>query len=255
MKSLTIDTQQGCLELATELTHGPRLFDDLGQPTEAVTRYTGDRVTQDLERCVMAGALRLLGCSDREISKACGCDTRSIPLMLDAAEKAGRIPALKDRLVKLTGHNAERAQIALADMLNRASNGHVTAELAAMIKAVATAGGINTTNLQLLTGAATEIVEVRAGAGRAEIEAWWREMAVDVTPKDGQSPETDRNPQQSGHPLAVTRLDDTAGAALGGDDGAGPASAADPRGGGATGRGAGESDRLTGLQNLGKGAS
>ena len=187
--TVTADLSQSCLDLAVELTRGGEFFDQFGQPTEAVLRYTGDRVMQDQERCLMAGALRLLRCSDRQIAKAVGCDVRSIPLMLRAAEKSGRIPALKERLTHLTGDNAEAAQIALANLLGRASEGSGDIDLAAMIKAVATAGGIATQNLQLLTGGPTEILELKVGAGREAIEAWAREVAapVDITPKDLQS--------------------------------------------------------------------
>lgn len=171
---------QSCLDLAVELTRGAELFDKFGQPTEALLRYTGDRVIQDEERCLWVGALRLLEMSDRKIAEVIGCDTRSIPLMLRAAEKSGRIPALKERLTQLTGTNAERAQIALGALLNRAAEGKGDMDLAAMIKAVSTAGGINTQNLQLLTGGPTEILELKVGAGRQEIEDWARSLAIPV---------------------------------------------------------------------------
>lgn len=175
-----MELTQSCLELAIELTRGGEFFDKFGEPTEAVLRYTGDRVLMDQERCLMVGALRLLEFSDRQIAKAVGCDTRSIPLMLAAAEKSGRIPALKDRLTRLTGTNAERAQIALGNLLIKAAEGSGDVDLAAMIKATATAGGINTQNLQLLTGGPTEILELKVGAGRQEIEDWARSLAVPI---------------------------------------------------------------------------
>lgn len=196
MKHLDDATKQGCLALANELTKGPALFDEFGKPTDSVLRYTGSRLLGDTERCIFVGALRLLGCSDRQIAAVAQCDVRSIPLMLVEAEKTGRIPALKDRLIQFTGQNAERAQIALAELLERAT-GNVTMELAAMIKAVATAGGINTQNTQLLTGSATEIVQVRVSAGREEIERWARENFIDVTPVDQQSTGPARIPQQT----------------------------------------------------------
>lgn len=207
-KNVTTEVTQTCLELAVELTHGPRFFDDRGNPTDSLERYTGSRVTQDAERCLMAGALRLLECSDRQIADALRCDVRSIPLMLRQAEKTGRIPALKDRLAQITGTNAERSQLALASLLNRAADGGCSVDLAAMIKAVATTGGIATQNLQLLTGGPTEILELRVGAGREEIERWARELAIPVdaqvvptpgrSPTDLESAETAQNPQQSG---------------------------------------------------------
>ena len=176
----TGELTQSCLEIAVELTHGPRMFDDRGHATDAVERYTGGRLTQDTDRCLVAGALRLLECSDRQISEALHCDVRSIPLMLREAEKSGRVPALKERLAQLTGTNAERSQIALGALLNRAADGNGDMDLAAMIKAVATAGGIATQNLQLLTGQPTEILALRVGAGREEIERWARDLAIPV---------------------------------------------------------------------------
>ena len=198
------EMSQTCLELAIELTQGPRLFDDFGKPTEEVERYTGRRVLQNTERCLMAGAFRLLEWSDRQISEALKCDVRSIPLMLREAEKTGRIPALKDRLAQITGTNAERAQIALGMLLNKAADGTCNLDLAAMIKGVSTAGGIATQNLQLLTGGPTEILELRVGAGREEIEAWAKQMAVPIEaevvtdpPIDLESAENTTNPSQT----------------------------------------------------------
>jgi hypothetical protein len=153
----------------------------------------------------VAGALRILVYSDRQIAEALHCDVRSIPLMLRAAEKTGRIPALKDRLSQLTGTNAERAQIALGNLLEKASTGNGDMDLAAMIKAVATAGGIATQNLQLLTGGPTEILQLQVGAGREEIEAWARSLAVPVeatviseaaTPIDSEATGTGTKPLQ-----------------------------------------------------------
>ena len=180
MKQLPPSFSQNCLELALELTKGPELFDARGKPTSTAERYNGKRVANDDERSLMVGALRLLQCSDRQIASVVKCDVRSIPLMLRAAEKSGRIPALKERLSAMTGENAERAQIALRALLERASTGEGDVDLASMIKAVATAGGINTTNFQLLTGGPTEILELKVGAGREEIDAWARSLAIPI---------------------------------------------------------------------------
>ena len=249
-KPPTLELTQSCLDLAVELTRGAALFDRFGEPTEAILRYTGDRVIQDEERCLMVGALRLLECSDRQIAKAVGCDVRSIPLMLRSAEKGGRIPALKERLAQLTGSNAERAQLALAQLLNRAADGNGDIDLAAMIKAVATAGGINTQNLQLLTGGPTEILELKVGAGRAEIEEWARSLAVPIeatvsTPQDSTSRAEAAKPLQTQANPATGHVEDTAAS------GPNPPAAGDPtRGPGAGGvppdAGAGEADRSNG---------
>lgn len=206
---------QTCMELAVELTRGPELFNARGEPTEFLERYTGSRVTQDLERCLIAGALRSLECSDRKIAAALNCDVRSIPLMIEAAERSGRIPALKERLAKLTGRNAERAQIALGELLGLVADGKRDLELAATIKAVATAGGIATQNLQLLTGGPTEILELRVGAGRAEIEEWAKQVAVPVeatvttAPIDSASAGTTGKPMQNGDIAVPGHAQDT----------------------------------------------
>lgn len=245
-----VTAQQSCFDLAMELTRGPEFFTETGQPTDAVLRYTGERLEQDGQRCLVVGALRLLGCSDREIARVVKCDVRSIPLMLEEAEKSRRIPALKDRLSKLTGTNAERCQIALAELLDRASGGSVSVELAAMIKAVSTAGGINTQNLQLLTGGATEILEVRAGAGRAEIEGWMRDVVAEApaidAPVDLQSPGNAAKPLQIAANDGYEAASDTSAAAGGASlDGIAPGA------GGVTtdGVGAGD-DGLTGSKIL-----
>ena len=168
------------MELATELSQQPALFSEIGLPTPSLERYTGSRVSNDDERCVLAAALRLLQASDREIAAAVKCDVRSIPLMLRAAEKSGRIPALKERLVTLTGANAESASIALQRLLDDATHYGPNDERASMIKAVATALGITTEKYLLLTGSATEIVEHRVAVGRDEMEAWAKANSIPI---------------------------------------------------------------------------
>lgn len=177
------DAQQlalSCVDLAKEIAHGPAFFNSKGELTDAVVRYTGGRVTQDSERCVLAGALRLLHYSDRKIGEALGCDVRSIPLMVRQAEQSGRIPALKERLQAVVGHNAEQSSIVLAQLLDRAAAGEDSIELSAMVKAVGQVNSFQIDKNQLLTGAATEIIEVRVGAGQAEREAWAKANSIPI---------------------------------------------------------------------------
>ena len=128
----------------------------------------------------MVGALRLLGATDRQIEAACHVTRRSIPVILADLEKTGRVTPLKDRLALLIGDNAERAAIALRELLDQAVDEPASIELAGMIKAVATAVGITVEKHALLTGGATERIETMVGAGRGEIEAWAREFAIPV---------------------------------------------------------------------------
>ncbi len=177
-----------CESVARDLMSQPellaRVFDEPAAEPEpkaqTVQRYTGARSTLDEARNLKVGALRLLGASDREIARACGCTTRTIPIVLRDLEKAGRLTALKERLAMLTGDNAERAQLALRGLLDRAQDGESDMDLAAMIKSTATAAGILTDKALLLTGNATEIVEVRVRAGRDEIEEFARAHAVPI---------------------------------------------------------------------------
>lgn len=186
------------MDVAKELLEQPALFSEFdGLPglspvpggTTAVARYTGERSTSSQydERNLKVGALRLLGASDREIEQACGVTRRTIPLILAALEKAGRITPLKERLAVLTGQNAERANIALRALLDQVHDDSGSIELAAMIKAVSTAMGISVEKYLLTTGQATEIVETRSGAGRAEFEAWWKEQVIPVQTVAGES--------------------------------------------------------------------
>lgn len=170
-------------ELISELLpeDKPRSF--LPEPaTRSVQRYTGDRSTspEHEQRNLMIGALRLLGASDREIETACHITRRSIAPILVDLEKTGRITPLKQRLAALVGDNAEQSALALRALLDKAQRGTESIELAGMIKATATALGITVEKLQLLTGAATEILEVRGAAGRDEIEAWAKQFAIPV---------------------------------------------------------------------------
>lgn len=173
---------QTCMELAQELSAVPELFSSRNEPAPffAEPRYSGSRVTLDAQRCVMVGALKLLGCSDREIARVAKCDVRSIPLMVEELERSGQIPALKQRLEKSLGSNAEASGIALKRMLDKAADGFESVELAAMIKAAATALGITVEKLQLVTGQATEIVEHKGGAGREAVESWARANAIEI---------------------------------------------------------------------------
>ena len=172
-------------ELISELLpeERPRTFlADLPGSSPAVKRYTGARSTQPEheERNLMVGALLLLGATDRQIEAACHVTRRSIPVILADLEKTGRVTPLKDRLALLIGDNAERAAIALRELLDQAVDEPASIELAGMIKAVATAVGITVEKHALLTGGATERIETMVGAGRGEIEAWAREFAIPV---------------------------------------------------------------------------
>lgn len=178
------------MDVARELLEQPTLFSEFdGIPglspaagPAAIARYTGDRSTgpQHDERNLKVGALRLLGASEREIEQACGVTRRSIPVILAALEKAGRITPLKERLAQLTGENAERANIALRQLLDQVKDDAGSMELASMIKAVGTVMGISVEKYLLTTGQATEIVETRSGAGRAEFETWWKEQVIPI---------------------------------------------------------------------------
>lgn len=183
-------------DVARDLIEQPELLDGLLPdarprtflaPSPAVQRYTGARSTGSghEERNLLVGALRLIGASDREIEAAChakglSITRRSIPLILQDLEKTRRITPLKERLAELVGDNAEQSALALRTLLDRAFTGTESIELAGMIKAVATSLGITTQNLQLLTGAATEILEVRVGTGRDEVEAWAKANAIPI---------------------------------------------------------------------------
>jgi hypothetical protein len=202
---------QTAQDVARELISQPQLFsffdgEDGFSPTPAaVQRYTGERSTGDDQRNLFVGAMRLLGASDRQIEDACkargfGLTRRTIPLILEELERSQRITPLKQRLALAIGDNAERANIALRVLLDKAVNGTVDLDLAAMIKAVGTVVGITTEKYLLTTGQATEIVETRTGAGREAFDQWWKEAvapiqatvtpAVDAPPSDSTSAET-----------------------------------------------------------------
>ena len=186
------------MELALELSSQPRLFSDKGVPEPSLLKVlNGSRLERDEQRCLAACALRMLHRSDREIAATLHCDVRSIPLLLAAAEKSGRIPALKERLTLLAGANAETANIALGAFLDAATTGKGDLEDAAMIKSLATAAGISTEKYLLLTGSATEIVEHRIGAGREEMEAWARQNAIPIEPIDSGSNQNEPKALQS----------------------------------------------------------
>ena len=178
-----------CRALALELMQQPEFFETYRKelphtpaqpvPRLALTRYTGGRAGADEQANLRVGAMRLLGLSDRAIERECGVDRRTIPFRLHALEKARRIPAVKARLEMLTGDLAERSGLVLSCLLDRAQD-EWTVELAAMVKATATAFGITVEKLQLLTGSPTEIIGHTGTDGRAEIEEMVRQFGVPI---------------------------------------------------------------------------
>ncbi len=151
---------KSCQDVAAELLSQRDFFDfhrdDLKQDERELTapRYSGLR-SNDEETNLRVGAMRLLGFSDRAIERECGVDRRTIPHRLEWCVSAGRIPAQKDRLLRLVGESAEKSGMALPELLDRARAGETSTELAGMIKSVATALGITVEKVQLLTGAPT----------------------------------------------------------------------------------------------------
>lgn len=243
-----------CKTIAAELCSQPelmagvfleneeKLLPEERKRVDAVKRFTGARSTSDEQRLLMVGALRLLGASDREIARACGVSRNSVPVLMRELERTGRVEPLKDRLVKTVGDNAERSSILLKVLMERALDGEVSQELAAMLKA---AGGVNCfqlEKLQLLTGQATERIETVVAAGRDEIERFLRSAATPIeavtVTEDSKSSGLAANAGE----IAATALDVTdvsrVGVGLdGGDqaqdgDGGSAAAATDTRGGG-----------------------
>lgn len=209
-----------CQDVAAELLSQRDFFDfhreEFKQSERELTaaRYSGLR-SNDEETNLRVGAMRLLGFSDRHIERECGIDRRTIPHRLEWCAQAGRIPAQKDRLLRLVGESAEKAGMALPELLERVRAGETSTELASLVKAVATALGITVEKVQLLTGSPTEILEQRVGAGREQIESWWREMAVPVqatsVPIESASTEITTETQQSTPQMAAGHVPDTAG--------------------------------------------
>ena len=221
VKALIEQQVSTCAAVAQELLRQRDFFDFHRDHLPAsrrelpAPRYTGAR-SDDEATNLRVGAMRLLGFSDRAIERECGVDHRTIPHRIDWCVQTNRIPAQKERLLQRVGEVAEKSGIILNCLLNRAHEGECSTDLASMIKAVATSLGITVEKVQLLTGSPTEILETRAGAGREEIEAWWREHAVQieatVTPtSDSASTQIATELQQTSHSMAVGHEPDTSG--------------------------------------------
>jgi len=213
-----------CEEAAMEMVLQPEFaafFRDLndarpetaldGPPRRYV--YTGNKSQVDDQTRLKIGALRLLGASDREIERQLHIDARSIPAQLRTLEATGQLPALKERLLHLVGDNAERSSLLLTVLLNKGMDGTISIELAAMLKAVGSVNCFQLEKYQLLTGQPTEILEQRVGAGRDEIERWWREQAIpvhaEVLPNDSASTVDASKPQQKALPATPGHEPDT----------------------------------------------
>lgn len=240
MNEALTQLHQTCQDVATDLLSQPDFFsrhrDDLPLTEQSLPRperYTGDR-SDDEPTNLRVGAMRMLGFSDRAIERECGVDRRTIPHRLAWLEKTKRIPAVKDRIVAVTANNAETSGLVLADLLSRATK-DISTDMAAMIKAVATAHGITVEKLQLLTGSPTEILETRVGAGRDEQEAFWASVRanaiqVETAADDSASADKRTKPKQTTHTEAAGHAPDTSespddrtkpAAALGDDGGRG----------------------------------
>lgn len=177
-----------CTDVARSLMEQRTFFEDLRDDlplserqlvAQHGERYSGAR-SDDEATNLLVGAMRLLGCSDRAIEKKAGVDRRTIPFRLRNLEKAGRIPALKERLLVIVGEVAEQSGIVVSHLLAQVLASPGDADLAAMLRSVGQVNSFAVTQTQLLTGAPTEIVEHRAGAGRAEIEAFWKDAAIPI---------------------------------------------------------------------------
>lgn len=203
-----------CQSLADEIARGPSFFDARGKITTAVDRYTGSRLAKDSERCAFVAALKLLRYSDRQIAEVIKCDVRSIPLMVAEIEKSGAIPALKQRLVELTGANAEQSSLAVGQLIDEALGGKRSLELAAMIKAVGSVNDFMTTKFQLLTGAPTEIRATISAASQDEVTAWAKANAIEIEaiqrPNESEATATGTNHQQIPTEPPPRHTDDTA---------------------------------------------
>lgn len=133
---------------------------------------TGSRVTKDEARCLVIGAMKCQGASDRKIAAAMKCDPRSIPGIMDHLEASGIVPALKDRVARKVAHLAESTADELQEQLNTLVTDRDTA---AMIKALSVLLGISVEKALLLMGQATEIrANVRAGdvLSAEDLAAW-----------------------------------------------------------------------------------
>lgn len=92
------------------------------QSTLRVARYgdyTGKLTTRDQVRVATVVALRQQGASMREIERRTGMDHRLIHRVLEYAEKAGHVPALKDVLARRTGEITELAGERLSEELRK----------------------------------------------------------------------------------------------------------------------------------------
>lgn len=165
-------------------------------------QYSGERITQDEPRCLLVGALRALGLSDRRISEMAGVSRESIPAILLHLEARGQIQPLKDRLTGWVGLLAEESAMASRDLVAAIRAGDRSEGVTQALRALGPMLGIAVEKTQLLTGQATEIVETREGARRVELDAWatekWASVEVQSSPSESGSGAAVAVPAQSG---------------------------------------------------------
>lgn len=153
---------------------------DLLQPTLDDERFNGSRVLKDGIKVRQVAGLTLLGCSGREIERQTGVDRRLHDMCVEQARRNGWIPALRDEMESLVGSNAVKSQRALSVVLTRVQDGEITSEIGSVLKGAAVAAKEMVLLNQLLTGQATEIVEVRSGPTKEEMERFLRESSLEV---------------------------------------------------------------------------
>lgn len=146
-------------------------------------QYSGERITADESRCLLIGALRELGLSDRKISEIAGCARESIPVVVEHLERLGRIRPLKERLERWTGLLAESTALTARELVERIREGKTDVETSMALRALGPMLGISIERYQTLTGQASQIIETRDGGDpRRELEDWMRKVYAEAAP-------------------------------------------------------------------------
>lgn len=107
--------------------------------------HTGTTAVRDERRARAICAAKLLGWSNRKVARHLHCDIRTVSLVVEIMERAGKLPPLKDRLARAVGEAAEVTVERLNEMLQAGE--HLDPELAGLIKALWVGAGIGADKL------------------------------------------------------------------------------------------------------------
>ncbi len=134
-------------------------------------RYSGRTATKNQRRCLLIGALVLLGRSKNDIARTVRCDKRLVSRIVGALVAAGLLPPLQTRVRAMEGELREETLGRIAEMLE---NFNVDRDSAAMLRTLYTGAGVLADKQMLADGSGGVNVMVQIGVATGPDVGGWR---------------------------------------------------------------------------------